>query len=478
VKKVIICFVSMLALVGCQQGAGIEKVAPRSGIDREYMDASVKPGDDFFHYVNGKWIAEAEIPADKSSYGGFVLLQDEAQEDVKAIIEMSAEGEFEKGSDEQKVGDFYKSYLDMDKRDERGVEPLAPELARIAAIGDYDDLAVYFAGATKRGYGMPFGLAQFPDMKNPNAYGVYVFQGGLGLPDREYYFGDESKEIRDAYVTHIEKMFELAGLPDAAASAKTIMAFETRLAEQHMLKEDTRNWAANYNKVAVADLSNVMPQFNWQAYLDELGANELDGMIFLMTDYTKALDGIIRDTDFDSWKTYLSWTAVNGAASNLTDELDEQNFDFYGRTLSGTEEQQELWRRAVSSVNASLGEVVGKVYVKHHFPPEAKERMMTLVGNLIAAYEKSIGELDWMGEETKIEALDKLGKFTPKIGYPDKWRDYAALDIDPDDLFGNLERSTLAEYKRQLDRQGGPVDRDEWGMNPQTGNAYYNPALN
>jgi putative endopeptidase len=474
-----ISLAALLVLAGCGQESG--QAGPlRSGINVAYMDTSIDPGDDFFSYVNGKWIAETEIPADKASYGGFIVLRDEAQEDVKALIEMSAEGEFAKGTDEQKVGDFYKSYMNLEVRNARGVEPLTPEFDRIAAIASYDDLAVYFAGATKRGYQVPIGLAQFPDMKNPTAYGVYAFQSGLGLPDREYYFNDDdrSKELRKEYVAHIKKMFDLASLPKGASAAKTIMALETRLAEKNMKKEDTRDWAANYNKVATAELGNLMPRFNWDAYLNELGAKELDGLIVIMTDYMGALDGIIRDTDLATWKTYLSWVALNTAASNLGEDLDNQNFEFYGRVLSGTEEQEELWRRAVTAVNGSLGEIVGKVYVKHHFPPEAKERMTVLVQNLLAAYEKSIDGLDWMGEETKAQAHDKLKKFTPKIGYPDKWRDYSALDIEVDDLFGNLERATLAEYQRQLDRQGGPVDRDEWGMTPQTVNAYYDPTLN
>jgi len=245
-----------------------------------------------------------------------------------------------------------------------------------------------------------------------------------------------------------------------------------------MKKEDTRNPAANYNKVATAELSGVMPKFNWGGYLAAAGIAETDGLILYMTDYMRALDEIIADTDLDTWKTYLEWAVLNGAAGSLDADLDNQNFDFYGRTLSGTEEQREPWRRAVDTVNGNLGEVVGMVYVKNHFPPEAKERMLTLVGNLINAYEKSIKELDWMGEETKAQALDKLYKFTPKIGYPDKWRDYSALDVEGDDLFGNLERATAAEYQRELDRQGGPVDKAEWRMTPQTVNAGYSPMMN
>ncbi len=484
-KKTITGAAALVLLAGCGQSSTPEPTAaadtaPASGIDLSYIDSTVRPGDDFFAHVNGKWVEEFEIPADKSNYGTFAKLTEAAEEDVKAIIEMSATGDFAKGSDEQKVGDLYKSYLDMETRDTLGVGPLQPELDRIAAISSHDELPAYFADATRRGYGMPFGLAQFPDMKNPGFYGVYAFQGGLGLPEREYYFNDDEKSValRELYVAHIETMFELAGFEGGAEAAQTIMALETRLAEQHMRKEDARDWQANYNKVPVSELGTVMPQFDWDGYFETLGLSELDGLIVLMTDYMGELDGIIRDTDLDSWKTYLTWGALNAKAGLLDDALDRQNFAFYGTALSGTPEQEEPWRRAVGTVNGLLGEVVGKVYVKNHFPPEAKERMLELVGNLIAAYEVSIKELDWMGEATRAEALDKLSKFTPKIGYPDEWRDYSALTIEPDDLFGNVERATLAEYQRQLDRQGGPVDRGEWGMNPQRVNAYYNPTLN
>lgn len=451
-----------------------------SGISSEYMDTSVRPGDDFFSYVNGKWIAETKIPADKATYGGFTLLHEESQEHVKGIIEESATGDFAKGSDEQKVGDLYKSYMDMDARNARGVEPLEADFEQIDAISNYDELALFFAHADKRGYGMPFGLGQYADFKDPTTYMIYAQQGGIGLPDREYYLKDDeaSVALRDKYVAHVEKMFDLAGLPDGADAAQTIMALEHRMASEHMRKEDTRDMVALYKKIPVTELNDLMPKFNWDGYLAEAGLQDLDGLVVMMRDHMRALDDIIEDTDLETWKTYLKWCVLNAAATRLTADLDRQNFEFYGKTLSGTEEQQELWRRGVNVVNGSLGEVVGKVYVSKYFPPEAKERMLELVGNLIKAYEVSIKNLDWMTEDTKKEALDKLSKFTPKIGYPDVWRDYSALDVERDDLFGNLERAALAEHERAVQRQGGPVDRTEWGMTPQTVNAYYSPPLN
>jgi putative endopeptidase len=451
-----------------------------SGIDLDAMDTSVKPGDDFFAYVNGTWVAETEMPADKSRYGVFDALRDESQEAVKVIIEESASGDFPKGSDEQKVGDLYRSFLDWDTRNAKGVEPLQAELDRVAAIANYDDLAAYFASATKRGFDAPFGIGQLPDPKNPERYAMAAGQGGLGLPDREYYLADDarSEEIRQQYVAHIEKMYELAGFDGGADAATTIMALETKLARQQMTKEQRRDMMGNYNKVSREDLPALMPNFNWDRFLGEYELLQEPFIIVFTTDYLKSLDGIIRETDIDTWKTYLDWGALNTAASRLTKGLDQQNFEFYEKTLSGVSEQRADWRRATSVVDGLLGEVVGKVYVKRHFPPEAKERMLELVGNLVKAYEKSIKELDWMGEETRAQALDKLNKFTPMVGYPDKWRDYSKLDIDAGDLYGNIERANIAEYERLRERHGGPVDRLEWGLNPQTVNAYYHPIKN
>jgi len=484
VNKLLIGAVALLTISACGQEATEPATAETkpliSGIDVSAMDTNVKPGDDFFAYVNGAWVAEAEMPADKSRYGVFDVLRDESQEAVKAIIEESASGDFPKGSDEQKVGDLYKSYLDWETRDARGVEPLQPELKQINAIENYDDLAVYFASAVKRNLDAPFAAQQLPDFLDPNYYAILIAHSGLGLPDREYYFKDDenSEAIRQAYVEHIQKMFDIAGLDNGAAAAQTIMALETRLAAENLKKEQMRDYATNYQKYPMADLPELMPDFNWAGWTTELGLQDLEEIVVYTSDYMRALNGIITDTDLATWKTYLTWSAVNQTAGRLTKALDQQNFEFYEKTLSGVEEQREDWRRATSLVDDLLGEVVGRVYVKRHFPPEAKERMLELVGNLVKAYEISINELDWMTEETKVQALDKLHKFTPMIGYPDEWRDYSALDIEADDLYGNMERAAYAEYKRIMDRQGGPVDRLEWGMNPQTVNAYYSPPMN
>ena len=484
-RKHLFSAVALLLLSACGQEPATEApaeqpVALASGIDVQYMDTSIQPGDDFFAYVNGKWLEQTEIPADKSNYGGFVILGDEAQEHVKAIIEASATGDFAKGTDEQKVGDMYRSFMDMDTRNQLGIAPLEPELEKIAAIANPADLAAYFGRAAMYRVSMPLDIQQLVDLNDPTRYTLVVTQGGLGLPEREYYVQDDekSREIRQKYAEHIATMFKLAGFPDGEATADKIMALETTLAEHNMKKEERRNTAEHYQFFARDQLTEVMPKFDWDGYLQNYGAPEATELVLFMDDYLRELDDIIQSADIDTWKAYLNWRALNGAAALLSADLDAQNFEFYSKTLSGIEEQRPMWRRGVNIVNGTLGEVVGKVYVQEHFPPEAKERMLVLVGNLVNAYEKSIKELDWMGPDTKAEALDKLAKFTPKIGYPDEWRDYSALDIEADDLYGNIRRAALVEHKREMDRHNGPVDQGEWHMTPQTVNAYYNPPLN
>lgn len=470
--------VAFLAFASCKWD-GKEEKELTSGVLTQYMDTLVKPGDNFTAYVNGTWIKNTPIPDDKASYGVGYIVHEESEENVKKIIEESSEGDFPAGSDEQKVGDLFKSYTDFDKRNEIGATPLQPEFDKVDALENYDDLAQYFAYANKMGINVPLALFVYQDLKNPTIYTVYTWQSGLGLPDREYYLKDDerSKEIQAKYLEHIEKMLTLAGLPDASSSASAIMNLETTLAEKHLEKEKTRDLVSLYNMFPVDTLSNIMPQFNWTAFLVEAGLAEQDKLGVLMLDYTKALDNIITSTDLDTWKTYLKWSIVDAYASRLNEEMDRQNWEFYSKELRGTKEQRPLWRRGVSVVNGTMGEVVGKVYVKKHFPPEAKERMETLVENLMKAYEASIKELDWMSDDTKKEALDKLSKFTPKIGYPNKWKEYD-FEIKEDDLFGNMQRSQLYEYNRERAKLGQPIDREEWGMTPQTVNAYYNPTLN
>ncbi len=472
----------LLACEARQSGQPEAEALPAlvSGIDLEGMDTSVRPGDDFFSYANGSWYTATDIPADKSRVNAFSLLHDQSQENQRAIIEAAAAADNPPGSDRQKVGDLFASYMDTAGRNGRGLTPLYEDWKRIDAIDSLDALAVYFAWANRRGYTTPIALTQYADFKDPNTYMMYTWQSGLGLPDREYYLKEDEKsqELREQYRAHIEKMMSLAGHPEPAEAAGTILALEARLATEHMPKEETRDRVKIYNMFPLDQLPEVMPRFNWEGYLAEADIDSIDGLMIAMVDYMGALDGIIVETPLEDWRTYLKWAVLDSTASRLTTALDETNFDFYGKILLGKEQQLPQWRRGVSAVNSSLGEVVGKVYVEEHFSPAAKARMEELVANLMAAYEVSISELDWMTEATRAEALDKLSKFTAKIGYPDDWRDYGGLEIRADDLYGNLARVAEFNYQRFLTRQPNPVDRSEWQMTPQTVNAYYNPPLN
>jgi putative endopeptidase len=451
-----------------------------SGISIKNMDTKVKPGDNFANYVNGTWLKTMKIPADKASYGAFDMLYDKSQKDVKAIIEEAAKSDNADGSNEQKIGDCYSSFMNRKERDAKGVKPIQPELKAIDAIANYDDLASFFGTANRAGISIPFNISVYTDFKDPTKYILITWQSGLGLPDKEYYSSTDVKmsEIRIKYVAHIEKMLQLAGIENPKENAAKIMALETTLASNHMKKEDNRDMMKLYNKYATADLKTLMPDFNWTAMMSKAGVEKEKNIVVTQVEYLKNLNNIIKTTPIDTWKIFLKWNVVTKYASLLNTELDNQNFDFYRKTLNGAETQEEDWKRAVSTVNASLGEVVGKVYVEKHFSPEAKERMVGMVKNLLKAYSQSIKNLDWMSADTKKEALKKVDKFMIKIGYPDKWIDYSSLKIVKNDLLGNSKRAIEFEYKRNLEKLGKPVDRAEWGMTPQTVNAYYNPSLN
>jgi putative endopeptidase len=468
-------FAALIALASCSK-----KQELTSGITKKNMDTLVNPGDDFELFVNGTWKKKNEIPADKSSYGSFDMLYDQSQKDVKAIIEEAAKGDFAEGSDQQKIGDYYASYMNRKERDAKGIAPIQPKLKSIDAIASYTDLTAFFGKANRESLSIPFNISVNQDFKKPNEYTLMTWQSGLGLPEREYYLQNDPKmvDIRKKYVAHVEKMLQLVGISNPAESAAKIMALETTLATNQMKKEDTRDATKLYNKYNVSDLKTLMPNFDWTAMLKNAGIESQKTIIISQVDYTKKLNDIIKNTPIDTWKTYLKWSVINNTATYLTSALDKQNFEFYSKTLYGTEKQEEDWKRAVSAVNGSLGEIVGKVYVEKHFSPEAKERMTTMVKNLLKAYSESIKKLDWMSDNTKKEALAKVDKFTIKIGYPDKWKDYSSLKVDKTDLYGNAVKATEFDYNRKIEKLGKPVDRSEWGMTPQTVNAYYNPSLN
>lgn len=450
-----------------------------SGIDTEYFDNSVRPQDDLFRHVNGKWLNEFEIPADKSNYGSFTKLAEQAKKDVRAIIEEAAQTKAEEGTEEQQVGDLFESYMNTALLEELGTKPLQPELERIDAIENLSDLSDYIAYAQMVSTS-PFSTYVYVDAKQPDTYITQMNQSGLGLPSRDSYLKEDEKsqKIRDQYVEHIAKMFELAGVEGGEEKAAKVMGLETSIAQKHWPKEKLRNPVARYNKMSFADLQNTLSNIDWARWQENSMLEGVDNVIIGQPDYFAALNDMLKEVPLEDWKTYFKWHAITNSASFLTKEMDDENFRFYKGVLSGVEEQEPRWKRGVNVINGTLGEVVGKIYVKKHFKPEAKERMVELVENLRKAYGQGIQELEWMSEDTKKQAMDKLSKFTPKIGYPDKWKDYSDLEIKDNDLYGNMKRAALAAVKKNREKLGQPIDRTEWFMTPQTVNAYYNPVMN
>ncbi len=469
----LLILISML-FISCQKPM-------KSGIDKTMMDTSVKPTEDFYAYMNGTWLKEFEIPADKSNYGSFTKLADEAKINLRKIIEEAANTKNKPaGSSAQKVGDMYVSFMDSAKIEELGVSPLQEEFDKIAAIKDRDGLVKHVAYLASVGVAGPFIHFVGQDGKNSSQYIVNIYQTGIHLPDRDYYLKDDerNKGIRAKYLAHIEKMFNMAGIENGAAKARTILDIETKIAQGHWTRVENRNPVKTYNKLALADLDKMMPNFNWALYAKEAGFPGEDSLRVYQPTYLEAVDKVLGDVSLEDWKTFYTWNVLTNAAVYLSQNFVDENFDFFSKTLRGTEENRPRWKRAVSSVEGSLGEIVGKLYVERHFKPEAKKRMLHLVNNLKASLKERINGLEWMSAETKVKAQEKLSKFTTKIGYPDKWKDYSALEIKSDDLLGNLTRSSIVEYNRNMDKLGKPIDRTEWGITPQTVNAYYSPSKN
>ncbi len=456
----------------------------RSGIDMSHIDASTRPQDDLFGHLNGRWLAEAEIPADRSSDGVFHSLRDTAEADVRAIIEQAAE-QSEPGTLGAKVGDLYASFMDEERIEALGRQPLRADLDAIAAVTDTEGLVGLMARLQLEGSVGGF-VAPYvnTDAHDSTRYIVYLQQAGLGLPDESYYHQDSFAEIRAAYVAHTARMLALVGWVEAGdqaeAAARRVMTLETAIAEHHWSAVENRDAVATYNRVPVGDVPPFTAELGARAWLQALGApaEHLDEVVVRQPSYLEAVPGLLVGQPLEAWRDWLAWSLVRRTASLLDAEIVQANFDFYGTTLSGVPTLRERWKRGVGLVEGSLGEAVGELYVAAHFPPAAKERMLTLVDNLVAAYAQRLGVLAWMGPETRARALEKLAAFTPKIGYPDRWRDYSTLEIRADDLVGNVRRTALHEAQREWGKLGGPVDRDEWFMTPQTVNAYYNPGMN
>ena len=453
-----------------------------SGIALQYVEPSVRPQDDFFAHLNGKWLKTVEIPADKSSWGAFHQLREDTLPQLRAIIEKAAAAKGANGSEVQKIGDFYASYMDEARLEQLGITPLNGELAKIAAVKDKAELPALFAHLGRLGVNTPFVFYIHQDAKDSTKYVADLYQAGLGMPDRDYYLKqDDAKlaDIRAKYQQHAEKMLAMAGDKNAAANAKAIVELETELAKVQWTKVENRDPVKTYNKVELAKLAELAPGYDWQSWLAASGLKgKADYLIVSQPSYLKGFSEVLNRVPLETWKTYLQLHLVESYANYLSKAFVDERFAFHGTTLSGTPQLEARWKRGVSTLEGSLGEAVGKLYVKEHFPAERKVRMEVLVKNLLAAYKSSIDTLDWMSPATKKEAQAKLAKFTPKIGYPNKWKDYSALTVKRDDLAGNVMRSREVEYNRELNKLGKPIDRDEWGMTPQTINAYYNPELN
>jgi predicted metalloendopeptidase len=453
-----------------------------TGVATEYIDASVRPQDDFYDYLNGKWMKSVEIPADKASWGSFMKLREDTLPQLRAIIEKVAAGTPAKGTDAQRIGDYYASFMDEAKLEQLGIAPLNGELAKIAALKDKAELPALLAHLGKIGVNVPYDFGIHQDNKDSTKYVADISQGGLGMPDRDYYLKADDAKLADAkakYLAHVEKTLAMAGVKTAAADAKAIVDFETELAKVQWTKVELRDPIKAYNKVELADMAKVAPNYDWNSYLQATGiAGKTTYVIVSQPTYLKGFADISNKTSLDTWKAYLTMHLIDAYASYLNKAFVDERFDFYGRSLSGVKEMEPRWKRGVGAIERSQGESLGKLYVAEYFPPERKARMEALVKNLLAAYKQSIDKLDWMSPATKKEAQAKLAKFTPKIGYPNKWKDYSALVVARDDLVGNVMRSREVEYNRELNKLGKPIDRDEWGMTPQTINAYYNPEMN
>ncbi len=452
----------------------------QSGIDFSHIKASVRPQDDLYRHVNGTWIDSAEIPEDRSSDGAFYRLYEEAERQVLRIIEDQAATGGAPGSLSAKIGDLYNSFMDEERINNLGISPIESDLRRALSISDSDQFHTLLGELEARGNGGLFYEYITTDNMDSNTNITYIGQSGLSLPDEAYYREAEYAPLREALLLHIERMFTLAGVIDGADHARRIMDLERTIASHHWDQVRDRDAVLTYNKMSFAELAKLSDGFNWPLWMSASNTPEkvLATVVVRQPSFFAGIATMMQKFDAASWSSWLSWHLLSGSAGYLTQELAQANFDFYGTTLSGTPQMRARWKRAVSLVEGSLGEAVGQIYVEQHFPAAAKERMVQLVKNLIEAYRVDIAALDWMGDATKAQAFEKLDKFTPKIGYPDKWRDYSSLEISADDLVGNLARISQFNQEYEYAKIGAPVDRDEWLMTPQTVNAYYNPGMN
>ncbi len=474
--------VAMAANIGINNYANAAPARPklgRFGIDLAGRDLSVKPGDDFFAYAGGTWMKNNQIPSDRTRWGAFDILRAKSETDVKAIIDDLASKTHAAGSIEQKIGDFWKAYMNTDAMNAKGIKAIKSELDMIAAAQTHDDIAVLF-GKPELPTPSPIGWGVSIDNKNPDRYIVNVRHSGLGLPERDYYLKDEArfKDLKAKYPLHIAKMFELAGVSNSAEKAAGILALETEIAKLHWPVADRRDRDKTYNVRTIAQLNELAPDFPWAKGFGASGFTNLTEVVVGELSAMGPLATLFKNTPVQTWKDYLSYHLINGTAGLLNKEFDEESFSFFGKTLNGQPEQRARWKRGTDAINGALGEAIGKKYVERHFSPRAKQQMLVLVENLRRAFARRINGLTWMSAETKIVAQRKLASFNPKIGYPDKWRDYSSLEIKADDPIGNARRVAKFNNDRDIERLSQPTDKKEWFMTPQTVNAYYNPTFN
>ncbi|GAB3245897.1 M13 family metallopeptidase [Arthrobacter pigmenti] len=448
-----------------------------SGLDMSTIDPQVRPQDDLFRYMNGRWIAETTIPDDRPLEGSFTQLRDEAEIAVRQIIEDSAAAGTEATGLQEKIGELYSSFMDEERIDSQGSAPVAADIAAVYGTTSSTELMALMGRLAAEGMA---GLYQFyvnNDAGDPTRCVFHLLQGGLGLPDESYYREDKFAGIRDQYREHLSRLLPLAGVT-AAEAAGQVLDLETRLASHHLDSVSCRNPQLTYNLVSAAELADMSPSLG--AWFAALGVEESrrSEVVLAQPDFVRGAEKLLADVPLEHWQHWLAAHVLHSASPFLSADFVAENFSFYGSALSGTPMNKERWKRGVALVEGALGEAVGQLYVERHFPPQYKARMEELVANLLEAYRQSISSLHWMSSETIEKALDKLSKFNTKIGYPDKWIDYTALHIEPDDLLGNIRRSAGFELHRQLDKIGAPIDRQEWLITPQTVNAYYNPTMN
>jgi putative endopeptidase len=473
--------VAALTLAACSADRASSGNETTSGVRLQNFDRNVRPQDDLYRFVNGAWLASIEIPADKSNYGLFAVLDDQAEKDLHAILEQAA-AQKDVAGDLQKVGDFYASYMDEARAEELGLKPLEAELKRIDAIRTPRDLAVAVGRLQRIGVNQPFAYYIAIDKKNSNAYISYIYQSGLGMPDRDYYLSEDAKmqAVREQYRAFIRNLLMLAGSAetDAVAAAERIFNLELRLAKAQWTRVQNRDANKTYNKHSVKELQALMPHFDWRAFLEGAASPKVDDIVVNQPEFFKELGAAAGDVPLAQWREYLRYKTIAAYAKYLDSRFVALDFEFNGRVLSGVAELSPRWKRGVEAVENSIGEIAGRLYVERHFSEVAKQRVKALVANLQRAYAQGIDQLEWMTPETKAQAQAKLAKFTPKIGYPDKWRDWSALEVRRDDLVGNVQRAAIVDYDRDVAKLGGPVDRTEWRMTPQTVNAYYSPTAN